>query len=185
MRDDRPDEAAHDVRAAGHRVEALIEELGALADPVARARAEELVRLLVGLYGAALDRVMRAVVECEAAEVLRRLTADETVAGLLVVHDLHPLGTADRVRAALRDAGERLNLAAGDLELLEATEDAVRVRLAGGHGCAARALTDAVREAVRAAAPEAAAVEVEAGTAPPLLQIGLRAPARTPGEAVR
>ena len=38
-----------DVRAVGDRLDALVGELGALADPRARAKAEEVVRLLMHL----------------------------------------------------------------------------------------------------------------------------------------
>ncbi|GII84433.1 thioredoxin [Sphaerisporangium siamense] len=176
------DAPALDVRRAGERAEALIDELAALADPAARDKAEELVRLLVGLYGAGLERMLGVVVECDAAEVLRRFTADEVVSGLLVLHDLHPLGTQERVRAALDGVRGRL----GDgVELLGVDrgggQGVVRLRIAG-HGCASTraAVTGAVEHAVLAAAPEVARVEVEqAAEAPPLLQIGRR----PPGEA--
>jgi Fe-S cluster biogenesis protein NfuA len=177
---------AHDIRAAGDRVEALIDELGTLADPAARARAEELVRVLAGLYGAGLERVMRIVVESEAAEVLRGLAADEVVSGLLVLHDLHPLSTAERVRAALDGVRPYLGLHEGGVELLGVEEGGVvRLRLEGScDGCASSqaTVTGSIERAVFQAAPEISRVEVE-GVAPeasPLLQIGHRPPGPCP-----
>ncbi|WP_250563057.1 NifU family protein [Sphaerisporangium fuscum] len=186
MRSPQPETPpAHDVQAVGERVEALIGDLGALADPNARAKAEELVRALVDLYGAGLERVMRAVVESDAAEVLRRLAADEVVSGLLVLHDLHPLGTAERVRAALDTVRPYLDLHEGGVELVGVDDDGVvRLRLSGGcHGCASSRVTvnDTIERAVRRAAPEVTRVEVD-GVAeePELLQIGRRPPGPCP-----
>jgi Fe-S cluster biogenesis protein NfuA len=176
----------HEIRAAGDRVEALIDELGTLAGPATRARAEELVRVLVDLYGAGLERVMRIVVEGDAAEVLRRLTADEVVSGLLVLHDLHPLGTEERVRAALDGVRPYLGLHEGGVELLGVDDGGVvRLRLEGScHGCASSraTVTDAIERAVLVAAPEVARVEVEgvADEPAPLLQIQRRPPGPCP-----
>ncbi|MFC4531214.1 NifU family protein [Sphaerisporangium dianthi] len=181
-----PDQQGGPVRAAGERVEALIDELGALADPVARARAEELVRALLDLYGAGLERVMDIVVEDEATEVLRRLAGDELVSGLLVLHDLHPLGTEDRVRAALDAVRPALGLHEGGVELLGVDEaGVVRLRLSGNcHGCGSSQATvsAAIEKAVLRAAPEVSRLEVDgvADTSSPLLQIRRRPPGPCP-----
>ncbi|MFF5205688.1 NifU family protein [Streptosporangium sp. NPDC000396] len=172
---------AHDVQAAGDRVEALLAELAGLGGP-ARDAAEELVRVLVELYGAGLERVMEIVTEAEAAEVLRRLAADDLVAALLVLHDLHPLSTEERVRAALEDIRPYLGTHAGDVELVSVEETGVvRLRLRGTcHGCPSSQLTVklAIERAIAEAAPEVSHVEVEGmvGQEAPLLQIETRPP---------
>jgi Fe-S cluster biogenesis protein NfuA len=176
-----------DVHAAGERVETLIDELGRLADPLARARAEDLVRVLGDLYGAGLERVMRIVVESEAGGVLRRLAEDEVVSGLLVLHDLHPLGVTERVLAALDRVRPMLGLHDGGVELLGVDEDGVvRLRLKGGcDGCASSpaTVTGGIERAVRRAAPEVTRLEVEGlppEAAPGLLQIQPRPPGACP-----
>jgi Fe-S cluster biogenesis protein NfuA len=165
---------ADDVRAAGDRVDALLAELG--TDAAVAAKADELVRTLVGLYGACLDRVMEIVTETGAAETLHRLTEDDLVAGLLIVHDLHPLTTADRVRTALD--GVRPYLGKHDVELLDVTDGVVRIRLNGGGGCGSAAVADAVERAITSAAPEVSAVTIEREAA--LLRIGPRPPGAVP-----
>ncbi|GAA3120393.1 NifU family protein [Streptosporangium carneum] len=184
-----------DVQAAGDRIEALLAELAALGDPAARAKAEELVRVLVELYGAGLERVMRIVTEAEAVPVLRGLVADDLVCGLLVLHDLHPLGVEERVRGALEEVRPYLGSHAGDVELLAVEEETgvVRLRLRGTcDGCPSSQVTVklAIERAVTRAAPEVARVEVEGmvegagvgangganGPDAPLLQIGTRPP---------
>ncbi|GAA4209801.1 NifU family protein [Streptosporangium oxazolinicum] len=177
---------AHDVRATGDRVEALIADLGALGDAVTRAKAEDLVRALVELYGAGLERVVEIVVEAEAAEVLGRMTGDPLVSGLLVLHDLHPLSTAERVRDALDTVRPHLGSHEGGVELLGVGEDGiVRLRLEGTcNGCPSSRITvtDAIERAIAQAAPEVAGVEVEGvtGGRPELLQIQRRAPGPCP-----
>ncbi|MFC6084300.1 NifU family protein [Sphaerisporangium aureirubrum] len=173
------------MHAVGERVETLIDELGRLADPLARARAEELVRALGDLYGAGLERVVAIVVESEASDVLRRLAEDPVVSGLLVLHDLHPLGLDERVRAALDRVRPLLGLHDGGVELLGVTGDGVvRLRLEGGcHGCASSpaTVTGAIERAVRLAAPEVTRLEVEGLPAESgLLQIQTRPPGPCP-----
>ncbi|MET9344543.1 NifU family protein [Nonomuraea sp. NPDC003804] len=150
---------------AGERVEVLLAELGALSDEATRDKAEELVRVLVELYGAALERIMEVVAESGEAETLRRLVADDLVSGLLVVHDLHPLSTEERVRAALEGVRPYLGSHAGDVELVGIEEPGVvRLRLAGTcHGCPSSrvTVTSAIEQAIARAAPEVARVEVD------------------------
>ena len=80
-----------DPAAVGDRIEQLL-EASAAAGPVAAARAEELVRLLVDLYGAVLERLLTLADEAGALDdtLLQALAADELVSALLLVHGLHP-----------------------------------------------------------------------------------------------
>ncbi|MEV8635451.1 NifU family protein [Streptosporangium sp. NPDC051023] len=172
-----------DVQATGDRVEELLAELAALSDPVARAKAEELVRLLVELYGAGLERVMEIVTEAGAGAVLHGLATDDLVSGLLVLHDLHPLSTAERVGLALEEVRPHLGSHAGDVELVGVEEETgvVRLRLRGTcDGCPSSQLTVklAIERAVAKAAPEIVRVDVEGMVEqePSLLQIGMRPP---------
>ncbi len=175
-----------DARAAGDRVEAILTELGGLADARVVAAAEDLVRTLVELYGAGLDRVMEIVTETGAAEALDRLTSDDLVSGLLVVHDLHPLTTAERVGMALEGVRPYLGLHDGGVEMIEITPaGVVRLRLVGGcDGCPSSriTITDSIERAISTAAPEVSGIDVERQDSPagPLLQIGRRPPGPCP-----
>src|SRR6478609_3809197 len=90
-------------REAGTRIEQLLEELRASTDPAVPPRVQHLVQLLVEVYGAALGRIVEVLqAEEEAGRgLLDRLVADDLVASLLVLHDLHPADTETRVRQAL------------------------------------------------------------------------------------
>ena len=91
-----------DLRATGERIEALLDAASA-GGRVARERAEELVRLVVDLYGAGLERLLEIVHESGRLddELLDRLAADDLVASLLLVHGLHPYDVETRVARAL------------------------------------------------------------------------------------
>ena len=94
--------APQNLRAIGDRIEQLLEELRADADPRAYRPAEELLRLVSELYGAGLARVVELAGEHAAAGFLGRLAQDDLVASLLLVHGLHPDSLESRVEACPR-----------------------------------------------------------------------------------
>ncbi|MCW0213077.1 MAG: NifU family protein [Pseudonocardia sp.] len=155
-----------DLRAAGERIEMLLDASSAHGT-VVRERSEELVRLVADLYGAGLGRVLDIVYDCGRLddEVLDALAADDLVAGLLLVHGLHPYDVTTRIERALAEVRPYLGSHGGDVELLGVTEAGVaRLRLLGscdGCGSSSVTLTRAVEEAVEAAAPEITGIEVD------------------------
>lgn len=155
-----------DPRATGERIEQLLEASSA-AGPVARERAEELVRVVVELYGAGLERLLEIAYDAGALtdELLDRLADDELVASLMLVHGLHPHDVHTRVERALEKVRPYLGSHGGDVELLEVTEaDVVRLRMLGScDGCASSAVTLqlAVEGAIAELAPEVVGIEVD------------------------
>jgi Fe-S cluster biogenesis protein NfuA/nitrite reductase/ring-hydroxylating ferredoxin subunit len=170
------------VRQAGERIEELLATLRSTSGRAAAA-AEELVRLLLGLYGDGLGHIMDALAaEGAAGDAVRdRLLADPLVESLLLLHDLHPLDVDTRVQRALDQVRPYLGSHAGGVEYLGVGPDGVaRLRLEGScHGCPSSTVTVrlAIEGAVQDAAPEVTEVVVEGMTeppGPPLLQIGPR-----------
>src|SRR5215469_10736981 len=170
------------VHRAGERIEELLASLrshgGAAADA-----AEELVRLLVGLYGDGLSHIVAAMTaDGETGQaMLDTLAADPVVEGLLLLHGLHPLDVDARIQRALDQVRPYLGSHAGGVQYLGVSEEGVaRLRLEGTcHGCPSSTVTVrlAIEGAVQDAAPEVTEVVVEGMTAPPepaLLQIGPR-----------
>ena len=155
-----------DPAAVGERIELLL-EASAAAGPVARERAEELVRLVVELYGAGLERVLDLTHEAGKLDddLLAAFADDELVASLLLVHDLHPYGVQERIARALDSVRPYLGSHGGDVKLLGVdAEGVVTLQLLGScDGCASSAVTLelAVEDAIRAAAPEIVRIEVE------------------------
>ncbi|HMD94825.1 MAG TPA: hypothetical protein VKG80_19510 [Trebonia sp.] len=150
-----------DARAAGEQVEALLAELRARSGPQAADVAEELVTCLVRLYGAGLASIVRII--GDESRLMALLIADPLVESLLLVHDLHPLDTASRVKRALGRLGT-------GAEFLGVDETGVvRVRLASGCG----STTAVVEQAITEAAPETTGVRLDPRD-PPMLQITRR-----------
>jgi Fe-S cluster biogenesis protein NfuA/nitrite reductase/ring-hydroxylating ferredoxin subunit len=154
-----------DVQAVGSKVEALLAELTSTSDPATARLAEELVGLLVEFYGAGLARIVELLDEQAVAPLLN----DGLVTSLLVLHDLHPQSTEERVLAALERVRPYLGSHAGDVEYLGLNSDGtVRLRLAGScDGCPSSAITVkmAIEKGIEDVAPEVTKVEVE-GMAP-------------------
>jgi Fe-S cluster biogenesis protein NfuA/nitrite reductase/ring-hydroxylating ferredoxin subunit len=145
-------------RAAGDRIQTLLDSCAA-SGAAAHERARELVREVVGLYGAGLERIVRAA----DAGFAERLATDELVASLLLVHGLHPHDVHRRVSDALDRVRPYLGSHGGDVDLLEVDGDAVRLAFKGScKSCPSSAVTLelAVEDAVRAAAPEISSIEV-------------------------
>lgn len=159
------------LREASNRIEQLLEELRGTTDPATSEKVEDLVHLLVDIYGAGLRRIMEiAYAEPNGSDLLGRLAADELVASLLVLHDLHPLDTEGRVLQALDKVSPYLGSHAGGVELLGIDEaGVVHLRLQGScNGCPSSSVTVklAIERAIEEAAPEITGIEVE-GVAPP------------------
>ncbi|MBF6073573.1 NifU family protein [Nocardia beijingensis] len=147
-------------REAGDRIETLLEASSA-GGALARERAEQLVRELVGLYGAALTRVIELLDDA----AVERLARDDLVASLLLVHGLHPHDVTTRVANALDSVRPYLGSHGGDVHLVDIADGVVRLELAGScKSCPSSSVTLelAVEDAVRAAAPEIESIEVVA-----------------------
>ncbi|WP_181776997.1 NifU family protein [Amycolatopsis pittospori] len=162
----------------GDRIEKL---LGELPDGRGKQVAEELVRLVVGMYGEGLERVAALLDE----DTLLQLAGDDLVGSLLLLHDLHPVDVDTRIQRALDEVRPYLGSHAGGVEYLGVDEDGMaKLRLEGNcQGCPSSTLTVkmAIEGAIARAAPEIAGVEVEGITPPepdpvPLLQVGMGPP---------
>jgi Fe-S cluster biogenesis protein NfuA len=182
-------DTAHNPEEFGARIEQLLDDLGRSADPGVREASEEVVRLLMELYGAALARTVELACEPSDRPVIDRLTGDSLVSSLLILHGLHPVDTETRVREALDGVRPYLGSHAGGVELLGIDDEGVvRLKLEGScDGCPSSAVTVqmAIERAISEVAPEVAGVAVDGMVSQelvvtagldelPLLQIGLR-----------
>jgi Fe-S cluster biogenesis protein NfuA/nitrite reductase/ring-hydroxylating ferredoxin subunit len=159
------------LRRAGERIEKLLDELRAMAEPSTWPRVEELMRLVVGLYGAALTRFLDLLDTDLTIDKLReRVLQDELLASLMLLHGLHPEDTAARVACALDRVRPYLGSHGGDVAVVGVDETAgvVKLRLDGTcDGCPSSALTMklTIEGAIKEFAPEIARIEVEGITA--------------------
>ncbi len=171
------------VQAVSARVEELLGALNSGGFGAAAPAAEELVGLLVGLYGDGLGQIVTVLREQgqPGAEMLAKLADDPLVESLLLLHGIHPLDVDARIQRALDRVRPYLGSHAGGVEYLGVFDGVARLKLEGScNGCPSSTVTVqlAITGAVQDAAPEVTEVVVEGmTTAPPepkLLQIGRR-----------
>lgn len=162
-----------DPATIGADLESLVQQVSALDDSLAKAKAQELVRLLMSLYGAGLSRMLD-LIRTEGGgpqAILERFAADPLLGSLLALHELHPHPVGVRVQRAL--AGLQPHLPSSTrVTLLGVGQDSVRVMVewvAGGRS-GAETLRQAIERAIQEAAPELTAIEIE-GLDEPLIQI--------------
>jgi hypothetical protein len=165
------------------RIEELLERITAEGGPEVGYAAEELVRVLMRFYGSGLEQIV-AIVRAGAGDtIVHRMAADPLVAGLLALHDLHPVPAADRLQHALNTARRKLGSHGSGISLGEIdAEGRVHVIVAGG-GCGMDTIKDVVAAAIDDLAPELAGVVFDAAPAgPALLQIGVRRAEKVPAQ---
>jgi Fe-S cluster biogenesis protein NfuA/nitrite reductase/ring-hydroxylating ferredoxin subunit len=164
-----------DLHRAGERIERLLEEIRASASPPCWQRVDELMRQVVDLYGAGLERIVQIVGDAAhesdgaAADMPARLARDELVASLLLVHGLHPEEIRTRLGTALARVRPYLGSHGGDVEVVELDEraGAVLLRMTGScDGCPSSAMTVrlAVETAIHELVPEIGRIDVEGVT---------------------
>jgi len=147
--------------------ETLLEQINASIDPSTQAKVEEVIRVLMELHGAGLERMLDLVWESGLAgqELINGAFAqDELASSLLLLHGLHPLSLETRVNLALEKVRPYMHSHGGDVEILGVRDDGVvQLRLDGTcHGCPSSRVTlkFAVEKAIYESAPDAAGIEV-------------------------
>jgi len=155
-------------RGQSEQVEKLAARLDQAGDPEVRAAALQLVQSVVELHGAALQRLVdKCLGTAEGERVLAAALEDNLVAGMFLLHSLHPDDIETRVIRGLESVRPYLQSHGGDCELVSVRDGIVRLKLHGSCGsCPSSSVTlrDAVEEALYEAAPEI--VEIVAENAP-------------------
>jgi len=181
-----------DARRVAERINALVTEISATADPRLAEKAEDLVGLLMQFYGAGLRRMLQLADEAGVLDggLLDGIVADDLVSSILILHDLHPLDLPSRVQAALDRVRPYLGSHGGDVEITGIVGDVVHLRMEGSCStCPSSTVTlnFAIEEAILKAAPEISRIEAENVEAPPdtgpLIQLAPRGGAAVEGAA--
>lgn len=154
------------------RIEMLIQEISTFSDPRARATAEELVQVLLDMYGEGLARLLELTAQSETSGIplIETFAQDELLAALFMIHGLHPLDLETRIANALVEVRPYLKSHGGNVELVGVEDGVARLRLEGScHGCPSSTVTLklAIEEAIYKAAPDLAGLQVEGAVDPP------------------
>jgi Fe-S cluster biogenesis protein NfuA/nitrite reductase/ring-hydroxylating ferredoxin subunit len=160
----------HNHQAA--RIETLVQEVAAFPDPRARATAEELVQVLLDMYGEGLARLLEITAETEASglALIDTFASDELLSSLFLLHGLHPLDIETRIMQALDEVRPYLKSHGGNVEFVRVEGGVAHLRLQGScHGCPSSTITlkSAIEEAIYKAAPDLDDLQVEGVTEPP------------------
>jgi len=160
------------------QIGSLLERIESLPDPAARATAAEVLQGLLVLYGEGLARMLAIVRQRDdpsaGAAMLDAFAADELIAHLLLLHDLHPVDVETRVARALAEVRPYLQSHGGNVELIGVDGGVARLRLQGScHGCPSSTVTLklAIEEAIWKAAPDLDGIDAEGVAEPPPISI--------------
>src|ERR1700749_3015225 len=125
------------------RIESLVQELEAVADPAVKAAAKELVASVMDLNAAAFERVVQVAARYGDAgsRLMDGLIRDEAVSNLLIPYGLHPQDFETRVRSVLKSFE--------GVKLVSIEEGHILLRMDSHERSAS-----AVRQAVSSAAPD-------------------------------
>ena len=155
-----------DFRERVQRIDGLVQEIEAIADPALRAATKGLVQSLMDLHGAALERALEIVAAAgePGMELIDKLGRDPMVSSVLVLYGLHPEDLDTRVLKAIDRVKPQLRKQGCEVEILGLSEGAVRLRAqVGEHTCGSTAKTvqATLESAIYDAAPDLVSLTIE------------------------
>jgi Fe-S cluster biogenesis protein NfuA/nitrite reductase/ring-hydroxylating ferredoxin subunit len=152
------------------RIDGLVRDLEAVADPALRSTAKELVQALMALHGGCLERMLEIIDQADGAgkTIIDNLGRDDLVRSLLLLYGLHPVDLRTRVLQALEKTRPYIHSHGGNVELV-GIDDAgqVTLKLEGNcSGCPSSSATleIAVERSIYDAAPDVTGIVVQGMT---------------------
>ncbi len=144
------------------RIEQLIRQIDAVADPSMRAAARDLVQSLMDFHGAGIERMVELVAASgeSSGSIIGSFGRDDLAGALLLLYNLHP----DDVETRVRRAVDKMR----NIELVSVIDGVVRVRIGSGHGHIEKS---AIETAIYSVAPEVSSVVVEGNRQPGFVPI--------------
>lgn len=154
------------------RIEKLVQEVASYPDEHARTTTEELIQMLLDMYGEGLARILELTTQNEVSgQTLIELFAhDELISALFLLHGLHPIDIETRIARALVEVRPYLESHGGNVKLIKVENGIAFLRLEGSYnGCHSSTITlqQAIEEAIYKAAPDLDGLQVEDVTDPP------------------
>jgi Fe-S cluster biogenesis protein NfuA len=146
------------------RINDLVERIEFIGDPAVRANVITLVQSLMDLHRRGFERTTEIISGAsDNGALLNALAADELVGGLLTLYGLHPDSLESRVKSAVDKARASVLSGSDTLQLLSIEDGIARLHLTTqGSGCGSSSaqLEKSVRDAIAAAVPDLAHIEI-------------------------
>jgi hypothetical protein len=159
--------------AEGDYLERLLGDIQATVGPSAWPKIEALVRSLMELYGAALERLLDSARQTSAREheLNERVVSDSLLSSLLALHGLHPLTLEQRIELSLGRISNLQQSAQGRVELASLERNRATLRVVGvPDPVLAKGLAQLAAREIDCIAPELEQIELENSMpAPPQL----------------
>ncbi|HEY4386464.1 MAG TPA: NifU family protein [Ktedonobacteraceae bacterium] len=163
------------------RIETLLQDVASFPDGQVRAVTEELVQLLLDLYGDALSRMLELIMAyapdasptASGNALIESLTHDEVVSTLLVLHGLHPLDLKARVSRVLQEMLPYLTSHGGSVELVRIENNIASLRFVGNcNGCSSSSneLKTLLEKTLFKAVPDLEDIQIEDASKQPQTQ---------------
>lgn len=148
----------------------LLESIEQHPEEAVRNHVRALVYTLLDLHHGALRRIVEIVSALpEGERIMEKLTGDELVQAVLMVHELMGQPLEKRIESALQVAREQLKVYGADVELIEVAGGAARLKLFGGASTAnvsTSILKAEIEHALREHTPDLLDVEYDDMIAP-------------------
>jgi len=142
------------------KIEELVQQVQAIADPGAREVSLELVKAVMSLHQAAIERMLK-IVEEKAPGITGSIGADDLLSRVLVLHGLHPDGFETRLSRAIDRLQRHFDSRGAAIEVLEAGPDALRIRFTGKRSGAGATARVTIENAIYEAVPEVGELIIE------------------------
>jgi len=144
----------------GH-IETLVQKLESARDPALRETGRDLIRSLLELHGAGLERVLEIISTTSGdagAAIIEALAKDELVSSLLVLHGVHPEDFETRARRGLDKVRPVLRSRGAGIEIIALAGDRIHVKI---QGAGSKDLEEAIRGALLETVPDAAEIVID------------------------
>ena len=142
------------------KIEDLVRQAEAIPDQHARTVTIDLLRAVLDLHAAGLERMMDIVFESgpSGESTIERIASDDLTSSMLLLHDLHPDDLATRVNGAVQKLQDMFSSLGAKLSLLGIESDTVRLHFESPRTWAGAPVKGSVEKAIFQAAPEISTV---------------------------
>lgn len=141
------------------RIEELVHQAEALADPQARSIAIDLIQAVLDFHAAGLERIME--IAAASPTIAKRLVADDLISSLLLLHDLHPDDLETRIARAMDKLQTAFHPLGARLSLISIEGGTVRLQFESSRTWPTASVKTTVENEILQAAPEVSAVSIE------------------------